>query len=210
MDVLKRCRPGDFLPECQSKYEWSGTEGEAEGKKQKFPFAKVGDLMCEEPRVQREGSGGVNGDAVIGKVYRVRRVEKGRKGIEVNAVLTDMKESMTECTHCADSVEGALSVLMCRRKEEQAETFATSEGHQVASLCLLCGGKKTGHLDRSEEGGRASNSNGFDSVGDSAVRGKTFRTGVDNFRDSPGLTTFLSGDKRDAQSAILAHLAPLF
>ena len=39
------------MPECQSKYEWSGTEGEAEGKGQIFPFAKVGDLMCEEPRV---------------------------------------------------------------------------------------------------------------------------------------------------------------
>ena len=141
--------------------------------------------MGEEPRVQREGSGGVNGDAVMGKVYRVRLAEKGRKGIEVHTVLTDMKESMTECTHGADSVEGALSVFMSRRKEEQAKTFATSEGHQVASFCFLGGGKKIGHFDRSEKGGRASNSNGFDSVGDSAVRGKTFGTGVDNFRDSP-------------------------
>ena len=112
----------------------------------------------------------------------------GRKGIEVHTVLTDVKESMTECTHGADSVEGALSVFMSRRKEEQAKTFATSESHQVASRTSASwvGGKKIGHFDRSEKGGRASNSNGFDSVGDSAVRGKTFGTGVDNFREPGG------------------------
>ena len=76
--------------------------------------------MGEEPRVQREGSGSVNGDAVMGKVDCVWLAEKGHKGVEVHPVLTDMKKSMTECTHGADSVEGALSVFMSRRKEEQA------------------------------------------------------------------------------------------
>ena len=133
--------------------------------------------MGEEPRVQRERSGAVNGDAVMGKVDRVWLAEKGRKGIE-------MKKAMTECTHGADSVEGALSVFMSRGKEEQAKTFATSEGHKVASFCFLRGGKKAGHFDRSEKGGRAANSNGFDGVGNSAVGGKTFGTGVDNFNDS--------------------------
>ena len=83
--------------------------------------------MGEEPRVQRERSGAVNGDAVMGKVDRVWLAEKGRKGIEVHTVLADMKKAMTECTHGADSVEGALSVFMSRGKEEQAKTFATSE-----------------------------------------------------------------------------------
>ena len=140
--------------------------------------------MGEEPRVQRERSGTVNGDAVMGKVDRVWLAEKGRKGIEVYTVLADMKKAMTEGTHGADSVEGALGVLMSRGKEEQAQTFATSEGHKVASFCFLSGGKKAGHFDRGEKGGRAANSNGFDGVGNSAVRGKTFGTGVDNFNDS--------------------------
>ena len=48
----------------------------------------------------------------------------------------------------------------------------------------MSGGKKAGHFDRSEKGGRAANSNGFDGVGNSAVGGKTFGTGVDNFNDS--------------------------
>ena len=104
----------------QFQDEWSGAEGEAEGKGQEVPFAKVGDLVGEEPRVQREGSGSVNGDAVMGKVDCVWLAEKGRKGVEVHPVLTYMKKSMTECTHGADSVEGALSVFMSRRKEEQA------------------------------------------------------------------------------------------
>ena len=67
----------------------------AEGKWQVVPFAKVGDLMCEEPGVQREGSGGVNGNTIIGEVYRVRLGEKCRKGIELDSVLTDVEKSMT-------------------------------------------------------------------------------------------------------------------
>ena len=81
-------------------------------------------------------------------------------------------------------MEWALGVLMCRRKEEQAETFAASKCHQVASLCLLRGCKKVGHFDRGKKGGRASNSDDFNGVGNGAVRSKTFGTSVDNFHNS--------------------------
>ena len=127
------------MPECQSKDKWSGTEGEAEGKWQIFPFAKVGNLMCEEPRVQRERSGGVNGNTVIGKVYRVRLGEECRKGIEVNSVLTDMKESMTECTHCADSVERALGVLTCvegRRSKQRPLLRVSATRLRASASCV--------------------------------------------------------------------------
>ena len=140
--------------------------------------------MGEEPRVQRERSGTVNCNAIMGKVDRVRLAEKRRKGIQVYAVFANMKKAVSEGTHGADSVEGALGVLMSRGEEEQAQTFAASEGHKVASFCFLRGGKKVGHFDRGEKGGRAANSNGFNSVGNSAIGGKTFGTGVDNFNNS--------------------------
>ena len=55
---------------------------------------------------------------------------------------------------------------------------------RLRASAFLGGGKEVGHFDRSEKGGRASNSDGFDSVGDSAIGGKFLGTGVDNFHDS--------------------------
>ena len=61
--------------------------------------------MCEEPGVQREWSGGVDGMTIIGKINCVRLGEKLRKGIEINFVLADMEKPMTQSTHGANSVE---------------------------------------------------------------------------------------------------------
>ena len=72
--------------------------------------------------------------------------------------------------------------VRCGEKEE-AQAFAAGECNQVAGFCFLGVGKEARHLNSDKEGGRTSNSNSLDSVGDGAVRREALRTGVDNLND---------------------------
>ena len=68
-------------------------------------------------------------------------------------------------------------------KEEEAQALAAGECNQVAGFCFLGVGKEARHFNGDKEGGRTSNSNSLDSVGDGAVRREALRTGVDNLND---------------------------
>ena len=52
--------------------------------------------MCEEPGVKGKRGGGVDGDAIMSKLHSVWLSEKGRKGVQVHPVLTDVEHSMAE------------------------------------------------------------------------------------------------------------------
>ena len=68
-------------------------------------------------------------------------------------------------------------------KEKEAQALAAGKRNQVSGFGFLGVGEETRHLDSDKEGGRTSNSNSLDSVGDGAVRREALRTGVDNFDD---------------------------
>ena len=110
--------------------------------------------------------------------------EKVCKSIKIHRVLTDMEHTMAVDTQGSEGVEGAVGVFMCGWEEEQAQAFATSECHQIAGFRLLRRREEIGHFDRDEKGGRATNTNSFDCVGDGAVRGKTLRAGVNDLNNA--------------------------
>ena len=68
-------------------------------------------------------------------------------------------------------------------KEEEPQALAAGECNQVAGFCFLGVGKEARHFNSDKEGGRTSNSNSLDSVGDGAVRREALRTGVNNLND---------------------------
>ena len=69
-------------------------------------------------------------------------------------------------------------------EEDHAEAFTAGKGYEVAGFSFSRVSQETGHLDREEEGSGASNANSFNSVRESAVRGKEAREIVDEFDNS--------------------------
>ena len=65
--------------------------------------------------------------------------------------------------------------------EDHAEAFTAGEGYEVAGFSFSRVSQETGHLDREEKGGGATNANGFNCIRESAVRGKEAREIIDEF-----------------------------
>ena len=80
-------------------------------------------------------------------------------------------------------MERASRVHMRCGKEKEAQALAAGKRNQVSGFDFLGVGEEAGHLEGDKEGGRTSNSNSLDSVGDGAVRREALRTGVDNLND---------------------------
>ena len=68
-------------------------------------------------------------------------------------------------------------------EEDHAEAFTAGEGYEVAGFSFSRVSQETRHLDREEKGSGATNANSFNSVRESAVRGKEAREIVDEFDD---------------------------
>ena len=66
-------------------------------------------------------------------------------------------------------------------EEDHAEAFTSGEGHEVAGFSFSRVSQETRHFDREEKGSGATNANSFNSVRESAVRGKEAREIFDKF-----------------------------
>ena len=66
-------------------------------------------------------------------------------------------------------------------KEKEAQALAAGKRNQVSGFGFLGVSEEARHLDGDKEGGRTSNSNSLDSVGDGAVRREAL-TGMESQR----------------------------
>ena len=69
-------------------------------------------------------------------------------------------------------MESARGKSVSKGEEDRAEAFTAGESYEVAGFSFSRVSQETGHLDREEKGGGATNANGFNCVRESAVRGK--------------------------------------
>ena len=85
---------------------------------------------------------------------------------------TNCEDTLAVAAHGAQGVESTGGKFVGKGEEDYAEAFTSGESNQVTSLSFSRVGQETGHLDREEEGSSATNANGFNCIGESAVRGK--------------------------------------
>ena len=85
---------------------------------------------------------------------------------------TNCEDTLAVAAHGAQGVESTGGKFVGKGEEDYAEAFASGESNKVTSLSFSRVGQETGHLDREEEGSRATNANGFNCIRESAVRGK--------------------------------------
>ena len=57
-------------------------------------------------------------------------------------------------------------------EEDHAEAFTAGEGHEVAGFSFTRVSQETRHFNREEKGGGATDADSFNSVRESAIRGK--------------------------------------
>ena len=71
--------------------------------------------------------------------------------------------------HGAEEVKGGARIPIGSRQQHNRKAFAAGQSHQISGLSFLGRSQKIGDLDGEKEGGRATDANGFDCVGDSTI-----------------------------------------
>ena len=99
----------------------------------------------------------------------------------VKAGRTNCEDTLAVGAHGAQGVESTGGKSVSKGEEDHAEAFTAGEGHEVAGFSFSRVSQETRHFDREEKGSGATNANSFNSVRESAVRGKEAREIFDEF-----------------------------
>ena len=78
-------------------------------------------------------------------------------------------------------MESAGGKSVSEGEEDHAEAFTAGEGHEVAGFSVTRVSQETRHFNREEKGSGATDADSFNSVRESAIRGKEAREIFDEF-----------------------------